>query len=92
MSKIINSKIDNVISEKYLAYAMLVYTIASFYYMIMTRNIGTPFKDSLTEKQRKIKRESAKQRKTIFYQGIGASIVLMVLTQPFNKCFKGRLP
>lgn len=39
----------------YLAYAMAVYTIASIYYIIMTRNIGTPFKDSLTLKQRQIK-------------------------------------
>ena len=82
----------NCVISVYLAYGMAIYVLASIYYVVMTRNIGTPFKDSLTEKQRKIKRESAKQRKTIFYQGIAASIVLMVLTQPFNKCFKGRLP
>ena len=82
----------NCVISVYLAYGMAIYVLASIYYLVMTRNIGTPFKDSLTEKQRKIKRESAKQRKTIFYQGIGASIVFMVLTQPFNKCFKGRLP
>ena len=82
----------NCIISVYLAYGMAVYCLASIYYLVMTRSIGTPFKDSLTEKQIKIKRESAKKRKGIFYQGIGASIVLMVLTQPFNKCFKGRLP
>jgi hypothetical protein len=82
----------NCVISVYLAYGMAIYVLASIYYLVMTRNIGTPFKDSLTEKQRKIQRESGKQRKTIFYQGIAASIVLMVLTRPFNKCFKGRLP
>jgi len=82
----------NCVISVYLAYGMAIYVLASIYYLVMTRNIGTPFKDSLTEKQRKIKRESSKQRKTIFYQGIAASVVLMILTRPFNKCFKGRLP
>ncbi len=76
----------------YLAYAMAIYCIASFFYLVMTRDIGTPFKDSLTEKQMIIKRNAVKQRKAIFYQGLALGLVLMVLTQPFNKCFKGRLP
>jgi len=82
----------NCVISVYLAYGMAIYVLASVYYLVMTRNIGTPFRDSLTEKQMKIKKEAVKQRKTIFYQGIAASIVLMVLTRPFNKCFKGRLP
>lgn len=82
----------NCVVSVYLAYAMSVYCLASIYYFVITRSIGTPFKDSLTEKQIKIKRESTKKRKTIFLQGLGAGIVLMILTQPFNKCFKGRLP
>lgn len=82
----------NCVISVYLAYGMAVYCLASIYYFVMTRSIGTPFKNSLTEKQIKIKRESVKKRKTIFLQGLGAGIVLMILTQPFNKCFKGRLP
>ena len=39
-----------------LAYAMSIYTIASIYYLIRTRSIGTPFKDSLTTEQKKNKR------------------------------------
>lgn len=70
----------------YLAYAMTIYTIASLYYIVRTRNIGTPFSDSLTPKQREIKKESAATRKSIFYQGIGVSILLMVLFRPFGKC------
>ena len=58
----------------------------------MTLNIGKPFKDSLTEKQKRIKKESAKIRRATFLQGLAAAALLMGLTQPFSKCFKGRLP
>jgi len=71
---------------------MAIYCLASIYYFVMTRDIGTPFKDSLTEKQIKIKRESTKIRREKFFQGLAAGTLLMILTQPFNKCFKGRLP
>ena len=75
----------NCVISVYLAYGMAVYCLASIYYFVMTRSIGTPFKDSLTEKQIKIKRESAKKRKTIFLQGLGAGIVLMILTQTYRE-------
>ena len=38
----------------YLAYGMDIYCIASIYYLVRTRSVGTPFKDSLTPKQIKI--------------------------------------
>ena len=37
-----------------LAYAMLTYIIGSIYYVIVTINVGTPFKDSLNEEQKKV--------------------------------------
>tara|TARA_Y100000389_G_C17389176_1_gene478852 strand:+ start:917 stop:1153 length:237 start_codon:yes stop_codon:yes gene_type:complete len=70
----------------YLAYAMAIYTIASIYYVIRTRSVGTPFKDSLSQKQLEIKKESAKVRRSIFYQGIGAGFVAMIFFKPFSKC------
>ena len=70
----------------YLAYAMAIYTIASIYYMIRTRSVGTPFKDSLSEKQLQIKKESAKVRRSIFYQGVGGAFIAMVFFKPFSKC------
>lgn len=82
----------NCVISVYLAYGMAVYCLACIYYLIMTRNIGTPFKDSLTEKQKRIKNESAKVRRATFLQGLAAAALLMGLTQPFSKCFKGRLP
>tara|TARA_B100000674_G_C37380392_1_gene707162 strand:+ start:184 stop:420 length:237 start_codon:yes stop_codon:yes gene_type:complete len=70
----------------YLAYAMAIYTIASIYYMIRTRSVGTPFKDSLSAKQIEIKKESAKVRRNIFYQGIAGAFIAMLFFKPFSKC------
>ena len=69
-----------------LAYLMAVYCLASIYYVIATHSVGTPFKDSLTPKQREIKDASAKVRRNIFYTGAGVSIVLMLVLRPFEKC------
>lgn len=72
--------------SKYLAYAMLVYTLGSIYYMIMTRNVGTPFNDSLSEEQIIIKKKSANVRRSIFYHGIALSTAFIFLYQPFESC------
>ena len=49
-------------------------------------NIGTPFKDSLNEEQKKIKSESSKVRRQIFYQGLGVGIIMIIFINPFEKC------
>lgn len=64
---------------KYLAYASVIYTIACIYYIVRTRDIGTPFNDSLSPEQKQIKENSAALRKNIFMQGLlFSSIVLFV--------------
>ena len=70
----------------YLAYGMAVYCLACIYYVIMTRNVGTPFRDSLNENQLKIKMESASIRRSIFYQGVAIGLVYMVVLRPFKSC------
>ena len=70
----------------YLAYAMAIYTLASLYYYIRSRSVGTPFNDSLTPKQREIKKESAAVRRSLFYQGIAIALGAMVLFKPFKAC------
>lgn len=70
----------------YLAYAMLIYLLGSIYYFIVTRFIGTPFNDSLTNKQKEIKNKSSKKRKNIFYQGIIISLLICLFFKPFKKC------
>jgi hypothetical protein len=69
-----------------LAYAMSIYTVASIYYVIRTRSVGTPFKDSLTPQQLQIKKESAKVRSNIFYQGVGLAFAALLIFRPFSKC------
>lgn len=70
----------------YLAYGMAVYCLACIYYIVMTRNIGTPFRDSLNENQLKIKMESASIRRSIFYQGVAVGLVSMIVLRPFKSC------
>jgi len=70
----------------YLAYIMASYIITSIYYLVTTMWVGTPFKDSLTEEQKKIKKESADRRRSIFFQGIFISIILLKILNPFKKC------
>ena len=70
----------------YLAYGMAIYCISSIYYLVRTRSVGTPFKDSLTPKQKKIKAALANVRRNIFYQGIAGAVVAMFFFQPFKRC------
>ena len=72
---------------KVLAIIAAVYILACTYYMIMTRNIGTPFRDSLNKEQLEIKKKSANQRRTIFYTGIVVSAMVVFLLEPFSECF-----
>ena len=70
----------------YLAYSMLIYIFASAFYIILTKNIGTPFKDTLTQEQLQIKKESITVWKKIFYNGIIVGILLVIIFRPFSKC------
>jgi hypothetical protein len=65
---------------------MAIYTLASLYYYVRSRSVGTPFNDSLTPKQREIKKESVAVRRSLFYQGIAIALGAMVLFKPFKAC------
>ena len=69
-----------------LAYAMLAYVVASAYYVIRTRPLGTPFNDSLTEEQRAIKTAAASARRRIFWEGILLAAVASYFIKPFKAC------
>ena len=69
----------------YLAYAMLIYTFASVYYLVRTVNVGTPFKDSLSKEQIIIKK-SADKRRRIFRNGILLGLLYICLAKPFKLC------
>jgi len=68
------------------AYLATAYLGASAYYMIATKNYGTPFKNSLTQEQLKIKKSAAGKRYRAFLTGLILSVVLLLITKPFHKC------
>ena len=72
--------------SKYLAYAMAIYTLASMYYLCRSRSVGTPFNDTLSEKQKLIKKQSSIVRKNIFIEGIIISAFVIGIAQPFKSC------
>ena len=69
-----------------LSYITISYFIASIFYIMMTRNIGTPFKDSLTKQQRLIKQKSSKKRMNIFITGFFITLFLLFIIKPFQVC------
>jgi hypothetical protein len=70
----------------YLAYFMAAYCIASIYYFISSKCMGTPFNDSLTEIQKTIKKESSKTRGNLFLQGMILGAVILFIKKPFRLC------
>ena len=55
----------------------LVYAVACVVYLCITRFIPTPFDDSLTDAQRRIKAESASVRGTVFGVSVAVAVVLV---------------
>ena len=74
------------VMSNWLAYAMAIYCIASIFYLVRSRNVGTPFNDSLNDKQREIKKKSTAARKNIFFQGVALGAVILFLFKPFDQC------
>lgn len=69
--------------QVYVPFAILaiIYIIASGYYVIRTRSIGTPFNDALKEYPELvvIKQQSAKQRYRIFYEGLVMAVIILLI-------------
>lgn len=75
----------NIFNEKILAYIALIYIFSCIYYLIMTRNIGTPFSDLIKKYPNimKVKAESSKKRSEIFYNGLLIGTILLIFFRPF---------
>ena len=71
-----------------LADVLIIYSISSVIYLIFTANIGTPFRNSLTQNQIKIKNESTKVRSKIFYGSVICVAIIIFTIKPFRKCLK----
>lgn len=70
----------------WLAYLMFVYLASSIYYYIRTRSMGTPFNDSLTAAQLELKYNSARDRMSVFIQGLLIGAVIIYFVKPFSTC------
>ena len=70
----------------FLAYFLTIYTIGSIIYLITSRQLGTPFNDTLTEEQLRIKEKAVSDRKRLFYYGLFAGSIIMFIWKPFESC------
>ena len=72
----------------WLAYLALLYIFASIYYLIVTRNLGTPFRNAVNKYPEliKIKYASVSKRKNAFYNGIIIGLCVLTILQPFSSC------
>ena len=66
------------------ANAAFVYAFACVYYLIVTRTAGTPFTDSLSEKQIVLKRRSAEVRGSAFVVGLLVGCFFVTALAPFR--------
>jgi len=76
-------------------YIMLIYLIASVYYMIVTRNLGTPYSDAIKEvvensgkkdELEKLKKDAKDKRSTIFWSGVLIACIILIIFRPFSEC------
>jgi len=66
----------------FLAYACMAYAMACLGYLALTRGMGTPFLDSLSDEQRCLKRASTERRACAFALALGASVVALAAWTP----------
>ena len=64
-----------------LALKTIVDALAAILYLYFTKNIGTPFKDSLTEEQLALKKEAAKTRGYIYLKSLVLSAILCFVVE-----------
>ena len=60
--------------------------VNSIYYLLKTRTIGTPFRDSLTQEQLMIKMVASEVRSRIFLNGVLLGGLLLIYFRPFQSC------
>ena len=63
----------------------IVYLIASAFYLVLTRFVETPFLNSLSCEQRRIKEEASKERGIIFALGIAIGILVLIYVKPYTQ-------
>ena len=72
----------------FLSYITISYFCASILYLIMTKNLGTPFKNSLNKAQLLIKKISSEKRMNIFFYSFIFMLIILFIFKPFQNCTK----
>lgn len=67
-----------------LGYIALAYILTAVLYYVVTRFVGTPFNDSLTERQKRIKACSARTRGAVFLLSALIATALLVVVRPLR--------
>ena len=67
-----------------LAYIALAYVLTALLYWVVTRWVGTPFSDSLTAEQRRLKACSARVRGCIFLLSAVLVATLLAVVRPLR--------
>lgn len=71
-----------------LAYLCLLQVIAALVYLLLSLNMGSPFKDALARYPHlvAIREESARKRKNAFVLGLAVGFVSVLFWRPFSSC------
>ena len=67
-----------------LAQILLIYLLSNVLYLIFSRNVGTPFNDSLSVQQKAIKAESSTMRRNIFLVSLLVATLIIKYLKPFK--------
>ena len=67
-----------------LSHISIVYVIACIVYMIFSKHLGTPFKDSLTREQKRLKEQSSHIRGQLFLLGLVAGFLIVFKMKPYK--------
>lgn len=80
--------ICNVDAKTLLAYVAAAYLIASIFYMIGARYVGSPWKEAMKripEELLAIRAQSVETRRNLFLGSLGAAILTLLLWRPFQE-------
>ena len=72
------------------AYIVIGYCLTSIIYLLLTRNLGTPYLDAIRKipEHDEIKKKSFPPRKRAFYIGVVASTLILAFFKPYGNVLK----
>ena len=68
----------------YFAFGALVYLLTCALYLLASRGLGSPFRDSLTPAQLELKAASMQQRSAVFMGSLLVSALVVFMLRPFK--------